>query len=289
MTGFTLERGATVRDLILENQRTVGVKADTPGGSREFRADLVIGADGRASVVRKRAQLREDRILQGFDVVWWHLPFGVLDSGSARGYVGGGRLFILYPSPEGHLQFGWTIAKGTFTNFRELGAQGWYGAVAPHVSDDLRGFLDANRAALAHPVLLDVVCDRLIKWTAPGVLAIGDAAHPMSPVGGQGLNIALRDALVAANHLAPVLARDDSSAEEIDLAARQVQAERWSEVVRIQDLQQTGPAIILFGGLLSRVLLSAPVVAFAKRFLSAPISRRFDPFLYGSSKVTLRE
>jgi 2-polyprenyl-6-methoxyphenol hydroxylase-like FAD-dependent oxidoreductase len=93
-----------------------------------------------------------------------------------------------------------------------------------------------RRGALAGATLLNVVCGRLTEWTAPGLL-IGDSAHPMSPVGGQRINVALRDALVAANHLCPVLAAG-AGLSAIDAAARQVQDERWPEVVAGQRLQQ---------------------------------------------------
>ena len=78
-----------------------------------------------------------------------------------------------------------------------------------------------HREAVAGATLLDVICGRLTEWTVPGLLLIGDAAHPMSPVGGQGVNIALRDALVAANHLVPVLA-SGGGGTAIDAAARRV-------------------------------------------------------------------
>src|SRR5260370_3133584 len=99
------------------------------------------------------------------------------------------------------MQFGWIINKGTFGDIRKMGADGWMAEMAPYVSQDLRQFFTANRTALSHPFLLDVICDRLREWTAPGLLLIGDAAHPMSPVGGQAINVALRDAVVAGNHL----------------------------------------------------------------------------------------
>src|SRR6266481_1846832 len=232
---FKLERGVTVRDLIYEKDRVIGVHADTHDGPREFRGDFVIACDGRASAIRKRAALPQDRIMQGFDVVWGHLPGQFPDDRTARGYIGSGHLLIMYPSPEGHTQIGWVIDKGTFGDIKRMGER-WIDELAPHVSPDVRQYLAANKTGLAHPFLLDVICDRLREWTTPGLLLIGDAAHPMSPVGGQGINIAVRDALVAANHLVPVLtAGGDPSA--IDAAARRVRDERWPEVEAVQQMQ----------------------------------------------------
>src|SRR5207249_7619434 len=123
--------------------------------------------------------------------------------------------------------------------------EGWIEEMARHVSPDLAAHLRAEGRTITHPFLLDVVCDRLERWSLPGLLLLGDAAHPMSPVGGQGINIALRDTLVAANHLGPVLV-DGGAAEAIDAAARRVQDERLPEVTAIQRLQQRPPRI-LFG------------------------------------------
>jgi 2-polyprenyl-6-methoxyphenol hydroxylase-like FAD-dependent oxidoreductase len=100
----------------------------------------------------------------------------------------------------------------------------------------LADHLRAHREAIASATLLNVVCGRLTEWTAPGLLLIGDAAHPMSPVGGQGVNIALRDALVAANHLVPVLSAGGEPAA-VDAAARRVRDERWPEIVAVQRMQ----------------------------------------------------
>ena len=144
--------------------------------------------------------------MQGFDVVWGRVPGHFLDGRTrARLHRKRAPASSSIRLPEGHMQIGWVIAKGTFGDLKKMGAGGWIGALAPHVSPDLRNFLAANKTGLAHPFLLDAVCDRLREWTAPGLLLIGDAAHPMSPVGAQGINVALRDAVVAANRLGRAL------------------------------------------------------------------------------------
>ena len=244
--GFRLERGVTVRDLVREGERVVGVRADTPAGSRAVRGDLVVGADGRASVLRARAGLRARRAEQAFDVVWCKVPQpAFLDQTTARAYLGHGHFAFVFPSYDGRLQVGWIIDKGSFGDLRRLGIEGWIEEMARHVSPDLAAHLRAEGRAITHPFLLDVVCDRLERWSLPGLLLLGDAAHPMSPVGAQGINIALRDALVAANHLGPALAGGAAPAA-LDAAAARVVAEREPEVAEIQRLQQ-GPPRLLFG------------------------------------------
>src|SRR5439155_790457 len=132
--------------------------------------------------------------------------------------LGAAHFALLFPSYDGRLQIGWIIAKGSFGDLRRRGIDGWVDEMANHVSPDLAAHLRAERHAITHPFLLDVICDRLERWTEPGLLLLGDAAHPMSPVGAQGINLALRDAIVAANHLGPVLARRGAPAD-LDAAA----------------------------------------------------------------------
>ena len=149
------------------------------------------------------------------------------------------------PTADGQLQVGFIIPKGGYAALRARGAEEWteelIGRLPAYLADHLR----AHREAVAGATLLNVVCGRLTEWTAPGLLLIGDAAHPMSPVGGQGVNIALRDALVAANHLCPVLTAGGDPAA-LDAAARRVRDERWPEIVTVQQMQQ-GQMRILFG------------------------------------------
>src|SRR5207244_7516635 len=158
----------------------------------------------------------------------------------------GARHFALaFPSYDGRLQLGWIIAKGSFGDLRRRGVDAWLAEMEAHVSADLAEHLAATRDAITSPFLLDVVCDRVERWIVPGALLLGDAAHAMSPVGAQGINLALRDAIVAANHLIPVLERG-GEASAIDAAGARVEAERLPEVAQIQRLQQ-GPPRIFFG------------------------------------------
>ncbi len=144
---------------------------------------------------------------------------------------------MVFPTADGQLQVGFVISKGGHAALRGRGKEAWTEELIGELPAWLAEHLRAHREAIAGATLLNVVCNRLTEWTAPGLLLLGDAAHPMSPVGGQGINIALRDALVAANHLVPVLtAGGDPSA--IDAAARRVRDERWPEIETVQQMQQ---------------------------------------------------
>ncbi len=233
---FRLEFGVTVRGVLSGGGRAVGVRADTPAGPREYRADLVIGADGRHSAARRHGDFPELMLPQSFDILWVRVPFP--ESGLGRTTIvtqmNSGSAALAYPTADGQLQVGFVIPKGAAGALRGQAAVDELIRRLPPV---LATHMAAHRDAAARATLLNVVCGRLTKWTAPGLLLIGDAAHPMSPVGGQGLNVALRDALVAANHLCPVLVAGGDAAA-IDEAARRVQDERMPEVVAIQEMQQ---------------------------------------------------
>ena len=285
--GFELLRGVTVRDLVHDGARIAGVRVEGAEGVREVRADYVIGCDGRASVVRKRAALERPREAQSFDVVWCKLPLPEFMRGAARGCIGRGHFVICFESPDGGLQLGWAIDKGTFGDIRRGGIEHWIGELAANVPDDLAAWIRAHAGAVSSPFLLDVVCDHLDVWNAPGVLLLGDAAHPMSPVGAQGINIALRDALVAANQLGPALLRGASSVE-LDAAALAVVAERLPEVKQIQRLQAGPPRMMLQQTPLARFVMRV-VVPFAMRTGIARLlfARVFPRFALGTTKVTL--
>ena len=233
--GFRFLRGATARELLREGERICGVRVQTDAGSEELRAPLVVGTDGRASIVRRRGGFTATENAPPMDIVWCKVP-ALPGFDGARGYAGGGHLLVVYRTFGDQLQVGWAIVKGTFGELRKRGIEQWVGEMAGHVTPDLAEHLRRHAGALTHPFLLDVVSDRVTRWSAPGALLLGDAAHTMSPVGGQGLNLALRDAIVAANHLVPAL-RAGAGSEALDAAARAAEAERLPEIATVQRLQ----------------------------------------------------
>ncbi len=284
---FELLRGATARDLLRENGRVAGVRVEAASGVRELRADFVFGCDGRASLVRKRAGLEVARDPQSFDVVWLKLPLPDFMRGAARACIGRGHFAICFPSPDGGLQIGWVIEKGSFGELRKRGVDGMLDELERNVPGDLAGWVRAHRGEVTQPFLLDVICDHLERWSAPGVLLFGDGAHPMSPVGAQGINIALRDALVVANQLGPPLARG-ASPEELDAAAERVTELRLPEVKEIQAMQARPPSVLFQRTLASRVLLRFVVPLLARTGIARPIfAREFARLAMGTTPVKL--
>jgi 2-polyprenyl-6-methoxyphenol hydroxylase-like FAD-dependent oxidoreductase len=224
----------TVRDVVRRDGRVCGVRVAEAGVERELAADLVIGCDGRASAVRKRAGLELTLLPEGYDVLWFKAPAPerLRDRCSMMLCASANRAAACYTSWDGRLQLALTLPKGRYA--RERNAD-WLEELRRTLPPWLAAHLATVRATIEEPVFLDVIVGRCREWSAPGVLLLGDAAHPMSPIRAQGINVALRDAIVAANHLVPALRGPDLAA--IDTAARAVQAEREPEIVRAQTLQ----------------------------------------------------
>jgi 2-polyprenyl-6-methoxyphenol hydroxylase-like FAD-dependent oxidoreductase len=199
---FRLWMRAEVTDLIEEGGRVVGLRVTTDDGPREVRADLVVAADGRSSVVRERAGLAAQELGAPMDVLWFRLSRTPTDPDNSMGYFDPGRILITINRGD-YWQCGHIIPKGGVDEVRALGLEAFrdrVAAIAPFARDrvrELRNWDDVK--------LLTVLVDRLERWYRPGLLCIGDAAHAMSPIGGVGINLAIQDAVAAANLLAAPL------------------------------------------------------------------------------------
>jgi 2-polyprenyl-6-methoxyphenol hydroxylase-like FAD-dependent oxidoreductase len=286
--GFRFLRGAALRDLLRENGRVCGVRVETAQGEQQLAARLVIGADGRASVVRRRGGFEATQRGTPLDIVWTKLPWpeGWGDALPARGYVAGGHLMISLPAPDGGLQLAWVILKGSYGELKSRGIEDWVREMANHASGDLAAHLRANAELLSRPFLLSAATDRVHGWARPGALVIGDAAHTMSPVGGQGINIALRDAIVAANHLVPAL-RAGADAAALDAAAAAIEAERAPEIDRIQALAAQPPRVVLARGVVPRLVRRLLPILLRLPLARAAAGRTAALFLHGVTDVKL--
>jgi 2-polyprenyl-6-methoxyphenol hydroxylase-like FAD-dependent oxidoreductase len=195
---FRLRMEAEVTDLLFENERIVGVRATTPQSELEVRADLVVGADGRSSTVRERADLEVMDLGAPIDVLWFGLSRRPGDPEQAFGFVDAGQFMVLLGRGD-HWQCGYVIRKGGFEQKRQRGLEELRADVsrcAPFLQDRVAELKDWNAVRL-----LTVKVDRLRRWYRDGLLCIGDSAHAMSPVGGVGINLAIQDAVATANIL----------------------------------------------------------------------------------------
>ena len=201
---FKLIKQAEVTDLIIEGNCVVGVKTETPVGELEIRADLVVGADGRHSVVRERARLQIEELSAPIDVLWFRLSRNPNDPPQALGRFVTGKIMVML-NRDSYWQCGYVIPKGALETLKERGLDAFrtdLTSMAPFLRGRVSELQDWNEIKL-----LTVLVDRLRKWYRPGLLCIGDAAHAMSPVAGVGINLAIQDAVATANILARPLAQ----------------------------------------------------------------------------------
>ena len=216
---FQLRMRTEVTDLIEEAGVIVGVRAQTANGSLEVRGRLVAGADGRHSVVRARAGLPVEEFGAPMDVLWFRLPRRSSDPEDPIGRFDTGRIFIMLNRGQ-YWQCGFVIHKGSLDQLQARGLQAFRDNVtqlAPFLADRVGELQDWEAIKL-----LTVQVDRLRQWYRRGLLCIGDAAHAMSPVGGVGINLAIQDAVAAANLLAAPLRSDRLTTDDL----RRVQERR---------------------------------------------------------------
>jgi 2-polyprenyl-6-methoxyphenol hydroxylase-like FAD-dependent oxidoreductase len=200
--GFRLMMEADVVDLIEDGGRINGVRAETKEGSIEVRATLVIGADGRHSVVREAAGLEVMNLGAPIDVLWMRLSKHEDAGQQTAGRFNFGRLFVMLDRGD-YWQCAFVIRKGEYELMRARGLDALRDdivRIAPLLRDRVGELKDWDDIKL-----LTVTVDRLRRWWRPGLLCIGDSAHAMSPMGGVGINLAIQDAVATANILAQPL------------------------------------------------------------------------------------
>ncbi|HEY6342239.1 MAG TPA: FAD-dependent oxidoreductase [Bryobacteraceae bacterium] len=218
---FQLKMETEAVDLLEQDGRITGVKAISPQGRLDVRADLVVAADGRHSLVREKAGLEALELGAPMDVLWMRVSKRPGDLQQSLGRADAGHIFVMIDR-EDYWQCGLVIRKGGFEEMRHEGFEAFRRLVtrlAPFLSDrvfdrvgEWSGWDDIK--------LLTVMVNRLKKWYRPGLLCIGDAAHAMSPIGGVGINLAIQDAVAAANILAAPLARGAVASDRLEAVQR---------------------------------------------------------------------
>ena len=265
--GFHIEMKAPVEDFIEEKGRVIGVRLKD---GREVRAPLNIAADGRSSIVRETLPIED--LGAPMDVFWFRVAKPKSERGALRGNVERGRLLVMIDRGD-YWQCAFLIPKGAAEAYRERGIDAIRKEVAAAAPSDL-DLAELDEITDLH--LLTVKLDRLTTWHKPGLLAIGDAAHAMSPIGGIGINLAVQDAVAAANALAGPLA----TGENVDPLLAKVQERRMFPTRMIQGGQKAAQDRII-GRLLqgTEPIRQAPLII--RLFNRFPLLRRIPGRIVG--------
>lgn len=227
---FDMRMQARADDLLWENGRVAGVRAQTADGELEIHAQLTIAADGRESVLRERAGLEVVELGAPMDVLWLRLTKHGDDPHETFGYIRDGRIMALIDRAV-YWQCAYVISKGTLAELQDRGIEEFrrqIGAIVPFLANRVAEIVSWNDVKL-----LTVRVNRLRQWYRPGFLCIGDAAHAMSPIGGVGINLAIQDAVATVNILAGKLLEGSVTSQDL----RAVQRRREPAARRTQALQ----------------------------------------------------
>jgi 2-polyprenyl-6-methoxyphenol hydroxylase-like FAD-dependent oxidoreductase len=253
LPAFTLIRQAKAETLLKDaDGRVTGVEATTPDGPLRLHADLVVGCDGRHSTVRAAAGLKVETLGAPMDVLWFRVSRQPSDRETSAGRFSSEGLFVAI-NRQDYWQCALVIQKGQGDAVRAEGLDafrariGRLGPFPPERTQEIKNLDETS--------LLSVAVDRLTRWHAPGLLVIGDAAHAMSPIGGVGVNVAIQDAIAAANLLAGPLRA--GPVDEAQLA--QVQSRRMFAVRVTQAMQLMMQNNVVAPTLASRRRLKAPL------------------------------
>ena len=230
---FEFIQGEAVRDISIDSGRVEGVVL---ASGAQITADLVIAADGRNSVIRNKAGINLTKLHNSIDILWFKLDSGKLAKTKNTFYsiIKDGDAFGLFRGSQGKFHLGWGLHADDNYDWKEVD---WVKKLIDTSPDWLSEHIQAYKDSLTKPMLLSVVVGRCDRWWIPGLLLLGDAVHPMSPIRAQGINMAFRDAIVAANHLVPLLTQTKCDRQQIDSVLPLIQQEREPEIIRIQKLQ----------------------------------------------------
>ena len=231
---FEFIQGEPVKDILKQGARVKGVKL---ASGQEISANLVIAADGRNSVVRNKAGINLNKLHHSINILWFKLDSGALRESKNTFYsiLQGRDAFGLFRASQGQLHIGWGLHEDDNYDWKQTD---WAKKLRETSPPWLAQHIQTHQESLTKPMLLSVVVGRCDRWSIPGLLLLGDAVHPMSPIRAQGINMAFRDAIVAANHLVPLLVQSDVNLNQIDAVLPLIQQEREPEIVRIQKLQE---------------------------------------------------
>lgn len=257
--GLTLRLGEAASQLLQDDSGRITGVALADGSP--LAADLVVGCDGRQSLVRRQAEIPLAIAAQPIDVLWFRFAAqaGPLPDDGFITLVGPAGLASLFTGADGQVQLGWGIPVQTPTP--RLADTAWMERLAAQAPADLAAWLRQRAGFLQEPVRFSVQVGLAERWWRPGLLLLGDAAHPMSPVRAQGINMALRDAAVAA---AALLSRPDRWPEplELDGTLAGIEAARRPEVEALQRLQaaelQRGERLLQLPALRQLLARAAP-------------------------------
>jgi 2-polyprenyl-6-methoxyphenol hydroxylase-like FAD-dependent oxidoreductase len=247
---------ANVTSLLRDGNCVTGVNAETPDGPLQVHAALVVGADGRHSTIRQNAGLAIEDEHAAIDVFWFRVGHGEDGEEGLALHAKGGH-FVLTIDRRDYYQCAYVLAKGGADAMRARGLDAFRADVVAAVPALAKNIADVH--SWDDMKLLTVSVERLLKWSAPGMLCIGDAAHTMSPVGGVGINLAVQDAVATANLLSTKLREGTLTDEDVE----QVQERRlWPAKV-----------VQAFQGMVQRRVL-APILSEEKKDPKLPLLLR---------------
>jgi 2-polyprenyl-6-methoxyphenol hydroxylase-like FAD-dependent oxidoreductase len=269
---FHLMMRTEANGLLRDGDRVTGVTAQGPDGPVEIRAELVVAADGRHSTLRDAAGLQVAELGAPMDVLWLRLSKSPQDPAQTLGRIDAGRIFVMLDRDD-YWQCAYVIPKGGIDDVHARGLDAFRAEIArlaPYLHDRVH-----ELASWDDVKLLTVAVNRLDTWYQPGLLFIGDAAHAMSPVGGVGINLAVQDAVAAANILVPRLRAGQATSDDL----RAVQRRREWPTRMTQGLQLAVQRRVISNVLRSTATLHAPWPV--KMLNRLPLLRRLPARIIG--------